>query len=184
MGAMDAGSLFDGLRALNAVDVTLLAWLTYAALAGMRTGLVSSVLRLIALGASLAFAATQYGRLLEPVRGAGLWFLSGAFAEVVAFLVTLVAARVVAGFVASALSSAWKRTGGKLPVLGVADTLLGVVPGLTRGVIIGALAVMPLRELTLVPTVSDTVVKSVVAGRLLQVTGTLVPPVRTIAGIE
>lgn len=179
----DAGSLLDGLRALNAVDITLLAWLGYAAFQGMRRGLVGAVLRLAGLGVAVAIGATQYWRVLGPVLDADVWLVSGAFADVVAFIVTVVIARIGTGLVARALSSAWKSTGGQLPVLGIMDTLLGAIPGLVRGAVVGAIAVMPLRGLALVPAISETVMSSVVAGRLLDFLGLLVPPIRAIVGI-
>lgn len=179
----DVGSLLDGLRALNAADITLLAWLVYTALQGMRRGLVGAVLRLAGLGAAVAIGATQYSRALGPILDADVWLVSGAFAEVIAFIVTVIAARVVTGVVARAMGSAWKSTGGQLPVLGIMDTLLGVIPGLVRGAVIGAIAVMPLRGLSLVPSISETVGASVVAGRLLDFLGAIVPPVRTLVGM-
>ena len=179
----DVGSLLDGLRALNAVDITLLAWLGYAALQGMRRGLVGAVLRLAGLGIAVVIGATQYWRVLGPILDADIWLVSGAFAEVVAFIVMVVTARIFTGLVARALASAWKSTGGQLPVLGITDTLLGAIPGLVRGAVIGAIAMMPLRGLTLIPSISDTVMSSVVAGRLLDFLGVLVPPVRAIVGI-
>lgn len=179
----DIGSLLDGLRALNAVDITLLVWLGYAVLQGMRRGLVGAVLRLAALGIAVVVGATQYWRTLGPILDADIWLVSGAFAEVIAFIVTVIAARVLTELVARALSSAWKSTGGQLPVLGLTDTLLGAIPGLIRGGLIGAIAVMPLRGLTIVPSISETVSSSVVAGRLLALLGLLVPPVRALVGI-
>ena len=179
----DLSSLLDGLRALNAVDITLLAWLGYAALQGMRRGLVNAVLGLAALGVAVIVGATQYWRVLGPILDAEVWLVSGAFAEVVAFIVTVVVARVCTGVIARMLGSAWKTTGGQLPVLGISDTLLGAIPGLIRGGVIGAIAIMPLRGLTIIPSISDTVMSSVVAGRLLGFLGVLVPPIRSLVGI-
>jgi hypothetical protein len=42
---------------------------------------------------------------------------------------------------------------------------------------------MPLRGLTIIPSISDTVMSSVVAGRLLGFLGVLVPPIRSLVGI-
>ena len=60
--------LLDGLRALNAVDITLLAWLGYAALQGMRRGLVNAVLGLAALGVAVIAAAAGAADIKEKLR--------------------------------------------------------------------------------------------------------------------
>jgi hypothetical protein len=140
-------------------------------------------LRLVGLGIAVVIGATQYWRALGPIVDADVWLVSGAFAEVIAFIVTVIAARIVTGVLARSLSSAWKSTGGQLPVLGIMDTLLGVIPGLIRGGVTGAISVMPLRGLTIIPSISETVTASVVADRLLEFLGSVVPPVRAIVGI-
>ncbi|HAH16552.1 MAG TPA: hypothetical protein DCL45_11180, partial [Chloroflexi bacterium] len=52
----------DGLRTLNAVDVTLLTWLLYTTIGGMRRGFIAALLGMIALGASVVIAASEYTR--------------------------------------------------------------------------------------------------------------------------
>ena len=78
----DLSSLLDGLRALNAVDITLLAWLGYAALQGMRRGLVNAVLGLAALSGAGIVGATQYWRGLGPSLDADGWLVAGIGAYV------------------------------------------------------------------------------------------------------
>ena len=45
------------------------------------------------LGVAVAIGATQYWRVLGPILDADVWLVSGAFAEVVAFIVTVIVAR-------------------------------------------------------------------------------------------
>ncbi len=173
----------DGLRTLNAVDVTLLTWLLYTTIEGMRRGFVAALLGIIALGASVVVASSEYIRVIEPIRDAGAWFLVGPVADTVAFVITFVVVRTAAWVVTMVITSVWRSTGGRLPVLGSVDTLLGAVPGFARGAIIGAIVVLPFRHLTWLETLSDAVTASVVANAIIDLAAGAIPGLRAVSGI-
>ena len=173
----------DGLRTLNAVDVTLLTWLLYTTIGGMRRGFIAALLGMIALGASVVIAASEYTRLIEPVRDAGAWFLVGPVADTVAFVVAFAVVRMAAWLVTMVITSVWRSTGGRLPVLGSVDALLGAVPGFARGAIIGAIVVLPFRHFTWLVTLSDAVSASVVANAIIDMASGVIPGLRAVSGL-
>ncbi len=175
--------LVEGLRTLNAVDVTLLTWLLYTTIGGMSRGFISALLGSIALGASVVIAASEYTRLIEPIRDSGAWFLIGPMADTVAFVVMFAVIRTAAWVMNSVITSVWRSTGGRLPVLGSLDTVLGAIPGFARGAIIGAIVVLPFRQFTWLETLSDAVSASVVAKAIIDMAAALIPGLRVVSGL-
>ena len=107
----------------------------------------------------------------------------GPVADTVAFVVAFAVVRMAAWVVTMVITSVWRSTGGRLPVLGSVDTLLGAVPGFARGAIIGAIVVLPFRHFTWLVTLSDAVSASVVANAIIDMASGVIPGLRAVSGL-
>jgi uncharacterized protein YkwD/uncharacterized membrane protein required for colicin V production len=150
---------------LNWLDGIVLLLLLISALDGMRRGLLLGALDLAAAAAGVIVAAILEG----PV---GEWLartvtaLPTALGHLAAFLIILIVVQVVIGAtvgrVVVAIVGALDRT-----PLGGLDRLLGLAPGLVRGVITVTLFLLPFALGPWVPSLSQGIEQSTVANRLV-----------------
>jgi uncharacterized protein YkwD len=150
---------------LNWLDWVVIMLLLVSALDGIRRGLLLGVLDLTA-------AAIAIGAAIVLERPAGDWLarmlpsLDPALAHLAAFLVVLIAVQVLIGAtigrVIAALVGALDRT-----PLGGLDRLLGVAPGLVRGVITVTLFLLPFALVPWVPSVSQGIQQSTLSNLLV-----------------
>jgi uncharacterized protein YkwD len=153
------------LSALNWLDWVVLALLVLSALDGMRRGLLLGALDL--LGAALAFGLAVVGE-----RPAGDWLaglvpgLNPALAHLAAFVGLLIGVQIVVGATVGRVVFAVAAFIAVSP-LGALDRLLGMLPGLVRGLITVTVCLLPFALLPLVPSVSQAIEQSSFAGTLV-----------------
>jgi uncharacterized membrane protein required for colicin V production len=113
---------------VNAYDVIVLVILVFLAVRGLRRGLIAMLIGLVAFAVGLALAfrfdAMLGSWLRRPLHG-----LTATEARMVAFLVILVVAGLVARLTGGLLSGLIKR----IPLVGTANRLGGVLVGLLLG---------------------------------------------------
>ena len=148
------------LTALNLVDLLLAAILLLGMLSGWGRGFVVAALGLLTLAASLVLALVGYHYLVAWLQAAtptlGLWVAP------LSFLATYLLAHLLLGALAS-------RLAGALPARGHAHAInrtLGVLPGLTSGLINAAIAALLLLTLPLPGALGTLADRSVLASRL------------------
>lgn len=148
---------------VNAVDVLILLVVGTLAVLGIRRGLVLGTLDLIGVAAGLVVAALYYRRLIDPLVD---WGMGRGTAAIVAFA----ALNVVALAAVSLISGLLLRPLGRLPwpwLLRWGDGLLGIVPGVVKGLAVAAVVVLPLAFLQQPLILSDQVRASRFAGPLV-----------------
>ena len=166
---------WGGELALNWLDGVVLLVLLVSALDGLRRGLLLGVLDLAAAAAGVVVAV-----IFE--RPVGEWLAStvssvpSALAQLAAFLGILILAQVVIGATVGRLFVAIVRVLARIG-LGGLDRLLGLVPGLVRGVITVTLFLLPFALGPWVPSVSQGIQQSTIANRLVSTALEVMPSV-------
>ena len=150
---------------LNWLDWVVILLLVIGALDGIRRGLLLGALDLAAAAVGLAAAI-----LLERPTGDWLSRLApavpSALAHLAAFLAVLVIVQVLLGATIGRLIAALVGALDRTPLGGV-DRLLGLAPGVVRGVIIVTLFLLPFALVPLLPSVSQAIEQSTLADRLV-----------------
>lgn len=149
--------------ALNAIDIVILVVVGTLAVVGIRRGLILGTLDLVAIGVGLVIAALNYRRLIDPLVG---WGLGRGTAAIVAFVALNVAVLVAVSFVGGLLLRPLARLPWPWP-LRWGEGLLGIVPGVVKGLAIAAAVVVPLAFLQQPLLLSDQVRASRFAGPLV-----------------
>jgi len=149
---------------INAIDILILALVGTLAVLGIRRGFLLGALDLIGVAAGLVVAALFYRRLIDPLVE---WGLGRGTAAIIAFA----ALNVAALFVVSLLTGLVFRPLRTLPwpwLLRWGDGLLGVVPGVVKGLAIAAVVVLPLAFLQQPLVLGDQIRSSRFAGPLVE----------------
>ena len=165
---------------MNLADFNWLDWLIVVSLAlsavdGVRRGLLLGVF-------DLASAAIALGIGLVGERGLGDWLdglvpaLSPALAHVVAFVVLLIVVQAIFAVTVGRLFLTAARKLADTP-LGSLDRLIGLVPGLVRGLVTVALFLLPFALLPLVPLISQGIEQSSLGNRLVVAVLQIMPTV-------
>lgn len=139
--------------AVNAVDVLILIVVGTLAVLGIRRGLLLGTLDLIGTAASLIVAALYYRRLIEPLVDRGL---GRGTAAIVAFA----GLNVLSLLVVSLFTGLLFRPLGRLPwpwLVRWGDGLLGVIPGVVKGLAVAAVVLVPVAFLQQPLVLSDQV---------------------------
>jgi uncharacterized protein YkwD/uncharacterized membrane protein required for colicin V production len=150
---------------LNWLDWLVVLLLLLSALEGTRRGLLLGSLDLLAAVAAVVVAFVAERPVTDSVlaRAPGL---QPALAHLVIFLALLIGAQLVIGGTIGRVVWLVARTLADTP-FGFLDRLLGVGPGLVRGVITVTLFLLPFALLPFMPVVSQAIQKSVLADRLV-----------------
>jgi uncharacterized membrane protein required for colicin V production len=165
---------------LNWLDWLLIAALVLIALDGMRSGFFLGTLDLLA--AALALAVAFIGE--RPV---GNWLVQlfpsfePALAHLVAFLALLVVVQVLVGATIGRLVLAIARGVAGGPLAGL-DRVLGVLPGVVRGVFMLTLFLLPFALLPILPSVSQGIEQSRLANPLVATALEVMPDIEARLG--
>jgi uncharacterized protein YkwD/uncharacterized membrane protein required for colicin V production len=150
---------------LNWLDVVVLVLLLMFALDGIRRGLLLGVLDLLgaAAGLGVGIVAERPGgdRLAEALPA-----LSPALAHLIVFLAALVLVQMLIGASIGRLLMAVVVAIARTP-LGGLDRLLGLAPGLVRGVITVTLFLLPFALVPWVPSISQGIEQSTLGNQLV-----------------
>jgi uncharacterized protein YkwD/uncharacterized membrane protein required for colicin V production len=150
---------------LNWLDWVVLGLLLLSAIDGTRRGLLLGALDLAAAAVGV-FAAILFERPLGDWAVSVVPAIDPALAHLGAFLVVLVLVQVAIGSTVGRLVFAVARGLAATPI-GWIDRLLGLVPGLIRGVITLTLFLLPFALVSWLPSLSQAIEESVVADRLV-----------------
>lgn len=155
---------------MNLADFNWLDWLIVVVLAlsavdGLRRGLLLGVLDLLS-------AAVGLGVALVAERGVGDWLasvipaVSPALAHLAAFVLLVIVVQVAISATLGRLVMAVAGAVADGPLGGV-DRLLGLLPGLVRGVITVALLLLPFALVPFAPLISQGIEQSTLGSRLV-----------------
>jgi uncharacterized protein YkwD/uncharacterized membrane protein required for colicin V production len=165
---------------LNWLDWMIVLLLLISAVEGTRRGLLLGTLDLLAAAIGVVIALLVERPLGDEI-AARVPLLPAALAHLGAFLVVLLAVQVLIGRTVGSLTLALARGMGRSR-LGCADRLLGLAPGLVRGLIVVTLCLLPFALVPILPVVSDAIEQSSLANRLVAGALQLMPPIETRLG--
>ena len=168
------------LNQLNWLDWTILLLLAVSALEGTRRGLLQGTLDLVAAAVAL-IVAMLVERPLGDAVAARVTVVPAALVHLGAFLAVLIVVQMVIGATLGRLILALAR-GIEASPLGCADRLLGLVPGLARGLIFVTLFLLPFALVPLLPAVSAGIEQSWLASRLVADALRLMPAIESHLG--
>ena len=149
----------------NWLDWLIVAFVAVSAVDGTRRGLLLGVLDLVSAAVGLSVA-------LVAERGLGDWLagllpaMSPPVAHLAAFVLLLIVVQVLFALTLGRMVAAAARTLADSPVGGL-DRLLGLLPGLVKGVITVAVFLLPFALVPLVPSISQGIEQSSLGNRLM-----------------
>jgi uncharacterized protein YkwD len=169
----------------NWVDIGIALILVTSAIGGIRRGLVLGSLDL--LGAVFAFAAAfvaypfaaQLIVRLLPLTG---FSLPEPATNVLAFIVVLLVAQLAYGIVSGWVGMVLRAVLNVVPPLAWLDRILGLAPGLVRGLAISVALLLPFALLPVLPQVSDTIARSQLGSRLVAAALSVAPDIEARLG--
>jgi uncharacterized protein YkwD len=165
---------------LNWLDWIVVLLLVVSALEGTRRGLLLGSLDLLAAVVAVVIAMLVERQLGDEL-AARVPALPAGLAHLAAFLVVLIVVQWLIGATVGRLVLALSRGVSSTP-LGPVDRLLGLAPGLLRGLVIVTLFLLPFALLPLVPAVSQGIEQSSLANRLVAAALQLMPPIEARLG--
>ncbi|MBX6341758.1 MAG: CvpA family protein [Thermomicrobiaceae bacterium] len=151
---------------MNALDVLIIAIALLGAISGARRGFLLGVVDLALIVVGLLAAAVGYRSVAGLITQ--LTHRSGVAVNVVAFAVTALAVQAVLGLVVGASIAPAIRLARRVSPVRWLDSLLGVVPGAVKSLILAVLLVFVITLVPLGSTVDGVVSRSVLARELLQ----------------
>jgi uncharacterized protein YkwD/uncharacterized membrane protein required for colicin V production len=160
---------------LNWLDWIIVVLLAVSAVEGMRRGLLFGALDLLAAGVGVVVAMVAERPLGDEV-AARVPALAPGLAHLGVFLAVLIVVQMFIGGTLGRLVLALSR-GVAGSRLGCVDRLLGLAPGLVRGLLIVTLFLLPFALLPLLPVVSQGIEQSAIGSRLVAGALRLMPPV-------
>jgi uncharacterized protein YkwD/uncharacterized membrane protein required for colicin V production len=153
------------LTRLNWLDWIVVLLLLVSAVEGTRRGLMLGSLDL--LGAAVGVVVAMIvERPVGDAIAARLPAVPAPLAHLGAFLAVLIVVQMLIGATLGRLMFALSRAIDRGPI-GCADRLLGVAPGLIRGLIVVTLFLLPFALVPLLPAVSEGIEQSTLASRLV-----------------
>jgi uncharacterized protein YkwD len=170
----------DQLNQFNWLDWLIVALLIASTVEGTRRGLLLGSLDLLGAAVGIVVAMLVERPLGNQV-SARVPALPTALVHLGAFLVVLVLVQMAIGGTLGRLVVALSNGIARSP-LGCVDRLLGVLPGLARGLIFATLSLLPFALVPLLPQVSDGIEQSSLGGRLVASALQLMPPVEARLG--
>jgi uncharacterized protein YkwD/uncharacterized membrane protein required for colicin V production len=165
---------------LNWLDWIVVALLVLSALDGTRRGLLLGTLDLAAAAVGVVVAMVAERPVGDEI-AARVPALPAAVVHLGVFLAVLILVQMIIGATLGRLVLGMSRGIARGP-LGCVDRLLGLAPGLARGVIIVTLFLLPFALLPLLPAVSQGIEQSALANRLVAGALQLMPPVEARLG--
>jgi uncharacterized protein YkwD/uncharacterized membrane protein required for colicin V production len=168
------------LNELNWLDWLIVLLLLVSALEGTRRGLLLGSLDLLGAAVAVVVAMVVERSLGDEIVGR-VSAVPAALAHLGAFLLVLIVVQMVIGATFGRLVVALSSDIARSP-LGWADRLLGVAPGLVRGLVLVTLFLLPFALLPLLPAVSQGIAQSTLANRLVAGALQVMPPIEARLG--
>jgi len=165
---------------LNWLDWIVVVLLVVSAVEGTRRGLLLGTLDLLAAAVGVVVAIVAERPLGDAIV-ARVPAVPAAVGHLGVFLVVLILVQMVIGATLGRLVLGMSHGIARGP-LGCVDRLLGLAPGLVRGVIIVTLFLLPFALVPLLPAVSQGIEQSALADRLVAGALRLMPPVEARLG--
>lgn len=168
------------LAEFNWLDWLIVLFLALSAVDGTRRGLLLGVLDLVS-------AAVALGIALVAERGLGDWVaeavpaLSPALAHLAAFVFLLFAVQIAFAMTLGRMVTLAARAIADGPVGGL-DRLLGLLPGLVRGMVTLAVVLVPFALVAFVPSISQAIDESSLGNRLVVLVLQVMPSVEARLG--
>jgi membrane protein required for colicin V production len=144
----------------NIVDIAILIVIGFSAVGGLRRGFLLSVVDLVGLGLALVVAIRASGTIAAPLAA---WGLPDQLAAALGFVVAASIALAVIGLASKILLAPLAHIAAGTP-LGWLNSLLGLAPGVLRGLILAALALSLLETIPEVTSLHDSIAGSRLAG--------------------
>src|SRR5690348_11889393 len=128
---------------VNIVDIAILIVIGFSAVGGLRRGFLLSVVDLVGLGLALVVAMRAGGTIAAPLVA---WGLPVRLAAALGFALVAAIALTVIGLASRVLLAPLALIAAGTP-LGWLNSVLGLAPGVLRGLIVAALALILLETI-------------------------------------
>jgi uncharacterized membrane protein required for colicin V production len=168
------------LTQFNWLDWIIVLLLLIGAVEGTRRGLLLGTLDLLGAAVGVAVAVIVERPFGDEI-AARVPGIPAAAVHLGAFLVVLIMVQMLIGSTLGRATFAAARGLDRSP-LGCVDRLLGLAPGLIRGLIIITLVLLPFALVPILPAVSDGIEQSSLANRLVAGALQLMPPIEARLG--
>jgi uncharacterized protein YkwD/uncharacterized membrane protein required for colicin V production len=163
------------LSRLNWLDLVVLAILALSALSGTRRGFLLGVVDLAGAALALVGALLAYGPASTWL-AASVRKLPAPVADLIALLGLIVVIQIAVGLVAGLVVRVISPVLAVRPLF-VLDRLLGLAPGLARGVILVTVLLLPFALLPVVPALGSAIEQSTLASQLVSAALLVAPEV-------